>query len=412
MLRGIAILGILPVNAAFFAYPAMVAEQPGYPGGAGGEFAWGAMRLLAEYKFITLFAFLFGVGMAIVYGRAQEKLSGYGSVMVRRLFALWLFGVLHATLLWYGDIVAYYAPLGLMTFWAVSFRPKVLAGVGSVLIALPVVVVGLLALGGVIDPDGAMRLLGDFLDVAERDGVGGAAATGTFAEFSAGLDRVDPDFEAAVYAEGSWGRIALVRIVVWVSGAVYALPYFGPRLIGLFLLGMACVRSGWLMRPESPGTQRIFRGLVFGALPIGLAIEATSLALTLGPNTVAYASGAEALHLVGSILMSAGYLGVVGLLVTRAPDARWMAPFEAAGRTTFSVYIGQSLIMSTLFYSYGFGLFDSVGRPALMGIVAAVWVGQLALATWWLRQFRTGPIEWLWRSLTYLRWQPFRRMPE
>ncbi len=408
MVRGIAILGILPVNAPFFAYPVRVGDDPDYPlDDRWSSLSVAVVRTFFEYKFITLFALLFGVGLGILHTRhATAGNDRYAPIVLRRLGALLVFGALHATCLWFGDIVFEYALIALVVCWFAYVAPRPLAVLGTCAGVLPL---GLLCVGLVLSftPDNPAA---DWLASEFPDGQGGRIDTG-WREFVSRCDDLDPDFEIAVYGHGTYEQEVVLRTVTWVQGATSAAFYFWPRLAGLMLLGIALGRSRWFRDPGGvPGRAR-FRLIAAIGLPVGLAGELLGSWLRFEDGaTSAQRVVAEMVHYSASACLSAGLLAGVALLCTRR--ALWQTPFAAVGRLAFTNYIGQSLVMSSLFYAHGRGLYDQVSRGELAALVCCVWGAQLALSVLWLRRFRSGPLEWLWRSATYWRPMPFLRRPD
>ncbi len=406
MLRGVAILGILPVNAGYFAYAASLADDPTYPT-AGGMLIAALVRTFFEYKFITLFSLLFGVGIGIQHARAEQRGRSFGAPMVRRLVALALFGVLHATLLWYGDIVFTYALVGLVLCWFAGGGPAGRAWAGAISLCVPIALLVFALLVTSLAPD---WFESGFV-TSIPDGVGAAAAAGNWEHFFDALlgESHDPDFEIAVYSGTSYIRAVLIRTVTWLRMLLFAGLYFVPRIAGLCLLGMAAAKSTWALAPNSEVARRRYRKLAMLALPSGLLLELVSTGISFESRAAWMSVCGELLHYVGSLGMAAGYAAIVALVVSARPDAIWTHPLAAIGRTAFSCYIGQSIVMTTLFYGHGFALFDRVDRWELMGIVVAVWGAQLLFAPLWLTRFRIGPLEWVWRSATHLAWQPLLR---
>ena len=410
VLRGIAILGILPVNALSFGLPTVF--QQAVPAVAGASWwdaaAHAAIRFLVQYKFITLFSLLFGVGLGVMRRRADAQGRPWAGPITRRLVVLAVVGVLHATLVWHGDILWHYASIALAAFWAAGTRPRVLAWLGVGVLSLPVVVMlGILPLAAVAANTPELR------DALQDSGAsivsdGAAAATGSWGEFSTAAMTHDPEFEIAVFRDGSFGRITALRALQWAVTVLAVFVYYGWRLLGLFLIGMAWAGDGWFLRPAE-NVVRFRRMAIWGAVTgVPLQLLAALFDSAEGGSFAVSVAGELAMY-VGSLGIAAAYAGLVGLAVARWPVARWTRPFENAGRIAFTNYLFQSLVMTTLFYSYGFALFGSLGVAQLMGVVAAVWVAQLALSALWLRWFATGPAEWLWRTLAYRRAEPFRR---
>jgi len=416
-LRGVAILGILPVNAAFFAYPAALADEPTYPAGSGaaGAAAVHGVAFLFEGKFITLFALLFGAGMAVLRARTAERGARWGPLVVRRLAVLWLLGCAHAVLVWFGDIVAYYALFGLALCWAPGRSPAALRAWGAALLALPVLP-RLLALGAALaGGEWVADLLGGALVPELPDGRIAAPDPGSGAGALEQLLRFDPDQEIAVYRGGTFGQVTALRAATWALGAAGTVPLWGPRIAGLFLLGMAWVRGGWFLAPASEEGRRRFGSLLRWGLAAGVPLSAASVLLhVLAPRDLAAGLGAELAQYLGSLGLAAAYAAVVARACAAHPGAPWIRAAAAVGRTAFSNYLLQSALMTILFYGTtvflgaGLGLFAGVGRWTLLGLAAGLAALQVAASVLWLRRFRAGPVEWAWRAATYLRAPPFR----
>ncbi len=420
VLRGVAILGILPVNIIGFALPtpAFGNTDIGPGGGFLDQLAGLATIGLFEEKFISIFSFLFGVGMALMWERSEAK-GNTGSdrfepIMVRRLLILWGLGILHAVLLWYGDVVSVYAPLGLVLFWFARSKPNGLLATAAVLLALAVP--GLLGLGALaswsehVERRADTHVLENRSPAPHRDVSRAPEATGMRLARQATNAIVSQDlaFEEAVFRHGSFGQISVVRTLLWMAIFFWGfMPYFIFRVAAMFLIGMGCVRAGWLARPrEEPGPLR--RMLTVGLL-IGVPLQVLRLLAYEPASTGLRDAFEELLQFGASLGLAAAYVGGTCLLVARTPSARWVEPLEAVGRTAFTNYVAQSVICTTLFYSYGFGLYGRFDRAALLGMAIVIWGAQLAVSTWWMRRFTIGPIEWAWRSITYLTWMPLRR---
>jgi uncharacterized protein len=373
ILRGIALLGILPANIPFFGLPLWDASEGAEPAEGGSWVAWHATRFLVDYKFITIFSLLFGCGMAVIASRAFAVGRPFRALLARRLGVLALIGIAHGTLIWYGDIVAYYGLLGLTVFWFAAARSRWTAIIGALLVLVPVPFLGAWAVLTQIVPE------------------------------LSGEDDYDwqpwtAEEEARVYSEGTFAEMLRMRVLSWLFGWVFFGFMFSWRIVGLMLLGMAMVNAGWFLRPADH--RRAFARLAGWGLALGIPVQAAAnfLAEMEGPSFEALAELAQYL---GSLGMAAGYIGVVGLVVARFGASRLWSPFEAVGRTAFSNYLLQSALCTGLFYAWGLGLFGALNRVQLLLVVAGVWALQLAVSSVWVRAFRFGPVEWLWRWATY-----------
>lgn len=371
VLRGMALFGVLVVNlvgsfrVSFLEY--FLLRSPG--ASALDRAAELAIQVLVEGKALTLFAFLFGAGLAIQHGRF-ERTGRPRQLLRRRLAALLAFGLAHLLLAWNGDILAQYALLG---FALLPLLEAPLATVRKWIARLAVValVLPFLALPGFFPetPD----LLAE---IAEANSVYG---NGTYLEIRA-------------YSAGEF-----LRMLPFVASLL-------PQTFLVMLLGVAAWRVGLLQRP---GEHRAtLRRVAAAGLPAGLAMGVFNLwtdappilGLLLVPSLT-----------FGPIVLAMGYGAALLLALERPAVRRPLAIFAPLGRMAFTNYILQSLVFGWIFFGYGLGLFARLGTAQAVAIGLAVYAAQLALSAWWLARYRFGPLEWLWRTLTYGRAQPMRR---
>lgn len=359
LLRGVAILGILCVNMQDFAgYDEWTQFGPD-------RAAQVLIDVLFNGKFISLFAMLFGAGMLTIAQRAGGhnpggwKLGGWR--LLRRLLWLLLLGSAHFVLVWHGDIISLYAVLGLILLLPLLTRPPAWA----------------LATGGA-------GLCLWWLALRVQDAL--RASSG--ARFSFGLT-LPPDT--------AWTDLLRQRLFSFPGDLYGGADYNFQWLLGLLLLGMAAQQCGVLARPER------FRPLLWGLLAGGALLGLPLGGVLAWLNT--QASEAAGLwevpvRLAGGLLLGLGYAGAVGLLVA-ARRSGWLKVFAAPGRLALSNYLAQSLVMTTVFYPYGLGLYGHLG--ALPCLLLALCLGglQLWLSGRILRRYRQGPMEWLLRRLVY-----------
>jgi uncharacterized protein len=376
ILRGFAIFGILLVNMASFSsaigFPGYVAP----PLGPADQLVRGLIIFLAQNKFYSLFSLLFGMGFALQFDRAQARGGRFLPTYLRRLLVLFMFGVAHAVLLWEGDILALYAVLGVLL---VAFRNRAprttLIGAGLCLLLWLAMVAGLyVLLGGYPLPKEADTALG--ISAAQWE---------------------------AVHANGGYVQIVAQRIsllLFWPTFLVVA----GPSVFVMFLIGLYL------------GKRRIFedlgahvpllRRMLRWCLVVGVA---GNLVYLLGHNGIRSGFLSEVAIVLGAPALCLFYVAAICLLVQRAGWQRRLAPLAPVGRMALSNYLLQSLVATTIFYGYGLGLFGRVGPVLGLLLTVAIYAVQVPLSGWWMRRFRFGPAEWLWRSLTYARRQPMRR---
>jgi uncharacterized protein len=385
VLRGVALAGILVINIT------TVANAGGLLGlGSTGPLpdllVWVGLILFVESKFFTLFSFLFGMGFAVQLSRARGRGDRLWARYLRRLLALGLFGVAHIVFLWAGDILLLYALVGpwLLAFQFASNRWLVRWAVG--LLAVPllgVAAVFLLTVAARAVPEGEARM-------READ-----------AELLRDLAKPTPEAQSGLTY---WDTIPK-RLEDYAFIAVI-LATRVPTVLAMFLLGLWAGRREVLARPEDhlPLLRRVRAwGLGLG-LPLSAAVTAVYF---LAPPVTALIGLFFNQALVGPVL-ALGYAAALALLVHRVGAERF-APVAAVGRMALTNYLGQSLACAVVFWKLGFGLVGEVSPPGQVGIAALIYLGQMALSVVWLRYFRYGPMEWLWRAVTYLRWTPLLR---
>ncbi len=384
LLRGFAVLGIAMVNVQYFA---MIYQAGIYPPAmmsleGANLHVWMLMHAFFEFKFITLFSALFGAGILLFAGEGEAVARPH----VRRMLWLMLFGAIHGFIIWYGDILLPYAVIGLI---AVLFRKRqprtlFLAGAGFIAISA-LLTIGSFAAFMIFPPDTAPETMG--LALAPD------ALADVVARYQAGfLNRL--------------GDNALVAVIGYLGN----IPFFGPRLLGVMLIGMALYKTGFLTAQKS--VLHYLAGAAVTLVP-GFALAGWGAGHAAGSG---FAPQQLWVHMstgfVSSLVIAYGYACLVMLLAKAAgPLARAIqAPFAATGRMAFTNYLSQSLIFTLIFVGTpGLGLFGTVERSGQVAIVLGVWVLQLIWSPLWLSMFRYGPMEWLWRSLTYGSLQPIRR---
>jgi len=372
-LRGLALLGILVVNIRLFSMPEVVLLNPTAYGDFSGAnyWAWLAGHVLVEQKFITLFTLLFGAGVALFTRNRERDGDNALALHVRRSAWLVAFGLLHAYLLWYGDVLVAY---GLTALWVVFARDRPARWQA-------VVGVGLLAVPSLTET--AAALLADP------------------ATYAASWRPPDAALRAEVAAyRGGWVEQLRHRVPsAFTRQTSGYLASTGWRVSGAMLLGMALYDRGVLTNDRS---ERFYRRLVAVGGSVGLALTLAGVWF-VHANDWTPAAGLlwGQFYYWGSFPMALAYVGLVLLYAKRRPDGRLTRTLAAVGRTAFSNYLLQSALATTVFYGHGLGWFGRVSRVEALGVVAAVWAVQIAASVLWLRRYRYGPMEWLWRALTY-----------
>lgn len=370
ILRGLALFGVLLVNletvfrVSLFQHILVFHTEPGW---ANHLTDWLVAGVL-EFKALTLFCLLFGVGTALQAERASSRGVSLTPFLLRRFAVLLALGLCHLWLFWNGDILALYAVCGLLLVPFVRLPWRTLVALGAAVIALP-------------------YFIWFALPWPDTEAL-----------------RVHVDNANRTYGHGSFWEILRFR---WQETRTLILPLLLatlPRTLGLMMWGVAAWRSGILREPAKHRTLLVWTCLLAGV---------TGAAMT-AMHMIAESSGQPPLlpgvlvDLGSSMPLALAY--AAGLLLWLTPSRSAALPgLAAAGRMALTNYLAQSVILSFLFYGYGLGLFGRIGTApgALIGI--ALYAAQLAASRWWLQRFRFGPVEWLWRSLTYGRRQPIRR---
>lgn len=344
-------------------------------------------RLLIFGKFFTIFSFLFGLSFALQMRSAEAKGRGFVARFSWRLLVLAMIALVHNAF-FSGDILIIYAILGffLIPFRNVSTKWLVFTGVLLVL-NLPVLVYNATQINA--PPP-----------TAEQQAAAAQAQPqvmqGVRAHFEAKQSGSVSDVVHANLGQGVVGkwRFQLFTGRLWVT-------------FGLFLLGVAAGRLEIFRDSES--NRRAFRKVLWAAGAVALATTAVAL---VKPMTFQVRTLADLLasfsFTVQQLSLSAFYVALVTLLYWRKPTGL-LAKLAPAGKMGLTVYLTQTVFGVLLFYGIGLGMLGHMGVAAAAGCAIAFYGVQLVLARWWMSHFSMGPVEWLWRSLTYFRWQPFLR---
>lgn len=414
-LRGFALLGILAMNIYAFAMPFAAYGNPLAGGGTGplDYGTWVFTHLFFDQKFMTLFSMLFGAGLVLMAGRAEQRGDPrFAGVYYRRLFWLVAIGMVHAYLIWFGDILVSYAVCGALLYPLRRRRPRTLLIVGSLmlLVALPLSV----GYGGLMESTrAAAEEVAELRAAGEQPGAEALEMAEAWEQMRTGF-APSPEELAEQVAVLRGGYLGIIRqqAPVVVGMQTGFLLFFGVwRIGGLMLIGMGLMKLGIFSAARS-------RSFYLRCLAVGYGLGLPLVALSAQQLT---AHGFDPVFIfrqgifynyLGSVIVAIGHIGAVMLVCQTAALPAVRSRLAAVGRMALTDYLLQSVLCTTLFYGWGFGLFGHVGRFAQMGVVLAVWAFELWLSPLWLARFRFGPAEWLWRSLTYWRRQPMRRGPE
>ncbi len=379
VLRGFALFGILLVNMQVYSAPLQLwlSDVHWWPGPLER-----AARLLVSFfaqgKFYTLFSILFGLGLFLQMERAAARGVRPTGFVTRRLGWLLAIGLLHAFLIWMGDILVVYAVVGLLVIPFRKRAPKTLAIWIAVLLLLPLLIFAIPVF--VVDYPGPQ----------EED--------------------LQQEIESsrAAYTSGDVEHIMQQRaedvLSIWKFSSLSA-----PSFLGLFLCGLVLARTRLFQDIERhlPLVRRSFPWLlllgVSGNLVMVVAMEIAPSPL----SPIAWVGQVGATF--GAPALALSYVSTIVLLAQRTAWRRRLAPLAAVGQMALTNYLLQSLVCTAIFNGYGWvGLYGKVSTLTGIGLTLVIYVLQIRASGLWLRRFRFGPAEWLWRSLTYRRLQPLR----
>lgn len=399
--RGIALLGILLVNARFFFGPFGFVMDPsvaidGSAREASDTAAWFFVETFCTFKFISLFSMLFGFGLAMQAARARASGRSPWPTGLRRLGLLAVVGIVHWSIVWLGDILMLYALLGVIVLLATGLSLRTLQWVLAAIAA----VVGFLALAG-----GALIGVGMAFEASQPAAAEIAAedltARGFAAILEAGGDPFSPiwiEAERAAFAEGPFLDAFAFRCVLYGYGFVAALFSYGWHSLLMMLCGVYAFKAG-LFAPEGSAFRR---RIALPALALGLTLTllGTVPSLLVGFESIGTRVAHTALVALGAMVLPLAYAAIIIEWGPRLP-AFLATPLERTGRMSFTVYLLESLVCTALASWWGLAWFGTLDDAQAALISFCVWLALVVLATAWLSVFRMGPFEALWRLLTY-----------
>lgn len=362
--RGVAILGILLLNISAFGLPKAAYLNPAWSGSASlsDAWTWALLDLLAQVKFLTLFALLFGAGLQLLLPRGKRWIQS-------RLTLLALLGFIHGLFFWDGGILLAYALVGLVSWRMVreAHHVKSLFNTGVVLYLTGIAVLVLLGM------------------------ISGTAANRSWAPDAANL-------QYEQYWKLHGGMEAVSNRADMLSDNLLALgAQYGWQLAGMMLMGAALMRSGWLKGQFSLRHYRRTGALLVAA---GMAVNLPAIFAQwyLAWDYRWCAFLLQAPRELSAPLQAIGYAALAWGYWPQLCRFRLVGAIACVGRMALTNYLLQTLICTTLFYHLG--LFMRFDRLQLLAFVPPIWAVNLLVSSLWLSRFRQGPVEWLWRQLT------------
>ena len=389
VLRGVAVLGILLMNIVAFSMVTAAYESPSvYDDLAGADWwTWLILHYVADTKFMSIFSILFGAGVCIFMERAQAKNHSQWKLQASRMGWLLVIGLLHAYLLWFGDILVSYAICGMIIATMRHWKPWVLFVVGFILMnVIPIGVMVFIYWTMQFWPEAQLLRM----------------------EQTASITAPDLQLEIAAYT-GTWVNQLPHRVLTSLTMHLIILPLIVLwHLVGLMMLGMAAYK--WKILSASRSVRFYSVTMIISAV-IGFPLIAIGVWYKQqhdwDPALIRFLDGNW--NLVGGVFISFVWISIVMLICKLGLFTFARKALAATGRMALTNYLGQTIICTLLFYGHGLGWFSKFERVELLYVVVAIWVFQIAFSLLWLKMFRFGPFEWLWRSATYLKWQPLVR---
>lgn len=364
LMRGFSLLGILLVNMLSFHTPYLYIDPYSWFSDAGEWEMFVFIDIFIQASFYPLFSLLFGYGLAMQFLKSREKREPFAPVAVRRLLVLLAFGIAHAFLLWSGDILITYAIMGFLLLPLLRLPAGWLLGIGVFLYALPQLMLqGLMFLAVAVDPNFYTAIQ----DVASS---------------------------TAAYANGTYAEVFAQRATDWAyANNIATIFLMVVTILPFFLVGAAAAK--WQLIGRVKELKKVWIMLAVIPSVIGVALKAVPFIFEANYATM-YVQ-----DMFGGPLLAVAYAAMIALLAQKAVARKFLSPVAKAGRMSMTTYLMQSLIATTIFYSYGLGLYGQVDIVTGTIIALGIFAIQLIFAEFWLQKFRQGPAEMLWRKLTY-----------
>jgi len=382
VLRGVAVLGILIMNIQSFSMIGAAYINPTAYGDLSGInlWVWILSHVIASEKFMSIFSILFGAGILLLYDRIITKGGSPGIIHYRRNFWLLIFGLVHAYLIWYGDILVAYSLCAFLVYVFRKLKPLTLVYISLAFFIVPMLLY--LFFGSTIAywPEEAYREnMQSWLPSAENIAK-----------------------ELSAY-RGSW----MEQMEYRVKGSFFMQSFYFAifsfwRVTSMMLLGMALYKWGILSAGKSSA---FYVRMALISLFAGYALTIWGVYINFKTSWIMDYSMfiGNQFNYAGSVGVALGYIGLVMLICKSGFFPGVLNALSAVGRMAFTNYILMSLICTFIFYGHGFGLYGYLERSMQILVVFAVWVVIVAISVFWLKKYRYGPLEWLWRWLTYMK---------
>ncbi len=400
LLRGFALLGILLMNIASFSMPDIAYFNPTAFGNSNvlNHLIYSLTHLFVDQKIMAVFSMLFGASVMLLINKLTAKGQGTFRVYFLRNFWLLIIGLIHATYIWSGDILLIYALCSFVLYFLRRISPRWQFGLGLFIFLIP------------------SLLNAEIQAIVPTFNTADLQSLQSYWQPSETAVSQDLTLYRDPYSQQVAHRITGDTAVndSYTNGQFYLeislLTEFFLRALGMMLVGMAFYTWGILTAQRS---DQFYKRLAFIGFGIGLPIVLLGLISQYAngwQTTYSIFIGRVPNH-IATPLIASGYIALIMLWSRRPFLQKLQNRLIAVGQTALSNYILQSILATFIFYGFGLGLYGQLNRLAQMGVVLSIWIVQLIISPWWMARFRYGPLEWVWRTLTYLKWQPMRKRP-
>ena len=377
LLRGFAVLGILIMNITSFSQISMAYMNPTIGAGLEGynQYFHAFNYIFADTRFMSIFSMLFGAGVVLFTQRIEAKGKRVAALHYKRMFWLLLFGLIHAYFIWVGDILVTYAICGSLVFFFRKKSIRTLFIMAVILFLIPI----------------SLKFMTYY-------GMPADALESTFAFFHPSAEQIASQTQAM---RGSYLEQMPLRVedAIQIQTLVFMIEMFW-RASAMMLLGMILYRKGILSAEKSTA---YYKKLMWVGFVPGLILSGIGLSQVYASEwNAAYVMNIGANYkFVSGLFMALGYIGLVIWCYKKGIFKKFQNRLRATGRMAFTNYIGMSVICTLIFNGHGLGLFGTLDRLQQFLIVISVWVLILIISPLVLKNYRLGPLEWLWRKLTY-----------
>ena len=375
ILRGFALFGILLVNV--FGYNSSFFDFSGFYKTFEDPLNSSVFNLVVGFgadKFIFIFSFLFGIGFSIMYLKYCADDRDFFRLYLRRLLALMMFGIIHIVFFWAGDILVSYSLMGMILLLSRKLRSGLILFLSVLLYFSPIVYIAF---------ESVFPLMPS------------ALSSVTELKMPEVID---------IYSSGSYLEILKLRIHEYFAFRNINLIYYTPKVLSLFFLGFLFYKHKYLERINSSKLRYFILLIILLSIGIFLNLFTENIVNILAnPETNPfYTAIYMCVFEITNIFLGLGYILLI-LLLSQVPIFKnILNPLKYIGRMALTNYLMQSVIFTTFMYAYGFGYFGSIQPWQLVIYAILVFIIQLFISIIWLKNFRFGPMEWIWRKLTYL----------